>query len=395
MTAKPTILIAGAGLGGLTAAIALAQSGFKVQVFEQAQQLGEIGAGVRIHPNGFRALAGLGLKEAILKDCYTPKCREIRVWNTGYCASAPFSVDAVVSRYGYPGIAMHRADLHAVLVNALEALQPGAVQVSSKVAGFEQTNDGVQLSLADGRRYKADVLVGADGLHSVIRKQLFGASKAEFTGTISWRGIIPVDSLPEGARTFCGQGWMGLNGHWVVYRIRRGELINIVGHIDRDDWQVESWTELGTTEEMQADFKGWHPHIQALIRNIDKPYKWALFLHPTMPQWTEGRVTLLGDACHPTLPYLGAGANMAIEDGVILARCLDRYDPITALKRYEELRIPRTTQIVNASAANRSRYHHPDLGDPDKARIHIDRIASNLNDSDAWVYGYDAATVPI
>lgn len=389
------ILIAGAGLGGLTAAIALAKSGFKVQVFEQAQALGEIGAGVRISPNGFRALAALGLQEQVFRDGYVPKCREMRVWDTGHCATVPFSVDNLISKYGLPGVAMHRADLHAILVDGLEKLQPGAVQVNARVARFEQTTDAVELHLADGRRFKGDVLVGADGLHSVVRRQLFGASRPEFTGAISWRGIIPVESLPEEVRTYCGQSWMGLNGHWVVYRIRRGELINIVGHIDRDDWQVESWTELGTTEEMLGDFKGWHPHIQTLIKSIDKPYKWALFLHPTMKRWSEGRVTLLGDACHPTLPYLGAGANMAIEDGLILARCLERYDIGAALKRYEELRIPRTTEIVNKSSANRSSYHHPDLGHPDTARVHIDRVAANLRDSDEWVYGYDAASVAV
>lgn len=393
---KPTVLIAGAGLGGLTAAIACAKYGCRVHVFEQAPALGEVGAGVRIGPNAIHVLAALGLEDRLRQEWFVPRCREVRVWDTGYCAKVPFSIDSVIEKYGYPHVALHRADFHAVLVDALKSLQPDSIHVNAKVVSFEQDGESVTLSLEDGLTFSGDVLIGADGLHSVVKRQLFGESKPKFTGSVAWRGTIPVEQLPPEVRTECGQGWMGIDGHFVVYRMRRGELINIVGHIERDDWQVESWTELGTTEEMLSDFKGWHPHIQSLIKNIAKPYKWALFLHPTMEKWSVGRVTLLGDACHPTLPYLGAGANMAIEDGMVLARCLDHFGDINAaFKRYEELRIKRTTDIVNASASNRTAYHNEELGRKESAEKHIDTIAARLRASDEWIYGYNAATVEL
>jgi len=255
----------------------------------------------------------------------------------------------------------------------------------------------VTVKLADDRTFTGDVLVGADGLHSMIRRQLIGPSKPKFPGGVAWRGIIPIDTLPPDVRTAYAQNWIGPTGHFVVYPIRRGELVNVVAHVDRDDWQVESWTELGTKEEMASDFPGWHSNIQTLINSIEKPYKWELFLHPTLPSWSTGRVTLLGDACHPTLPYLASGANMAIEDGYVLARCLrhsaPRYE--AALKRYDELRIPRTTDIVNASADNLPRYRHPDLAHPDTAKAYVDRESLDQKNSKEWLFTYDATTVAI
>jgi salicylate hydroxylase len=397
MSAKPKVLIAGAGLGGLTAALACLQHDFDVEVLEQAPTLGEVGAGVQISPSGFRVLEALGLKQQVLDTCFNPIGREMLVWNTGYRTSSPVRSDEVIARYGHPHVTMHRADLHSILADALKARAPDAIHVNSRAAAFEQDETGVTVQTADGRTYSGDVLVGADGLHSAIRRQSIGPSKPQFTGGVAWRGIIPIDQLPSDARTLYGQNWMSPNGHFVVYPIRRGELVNVVAHVDRDDWQVESWTEVGTREEMAADFPGWHDHIQMLIDNIATPYKWALFLHPTLPAWSVGRVTLLGDACHATLPYLASGANMAIEDGYVLARCLGNAaaDIPAALKRYEELRIPRTTDIVNASAANLARYRHPDLGQPDTARTYVDRESVAQRNTYDWLFTYDATTVPV
>jgi salicylate hydroxylase len=395
MSGNSTILIAGAGLGGLTAAIASARRGFKVRVFEQAPKLGEIGAGVQISPSGFRVLEELGLKDEILSDCYVPIGRQMLVWNSGYSTKPILSGD-VAAKYGLPVIHIHRADLHAILVRALQELQPDAIQINSRVAGFAQSGAQVELTLTNGQRFSGNVLIGADGLHSVIRHQLFGASKARFTGGISWRGMMRYDQLPEDVRPPYMQNWVGLKGHFVVYRVRRGELVNIVGHMARDDWRVESWTELGTTEEMLNDFSGWHPNVQTFIKNIDKPYKWGLFLHPTQKQWAVGRVALMGDACHPTLPYLGYGANMAFEDGLVLARCLEQFDDVeAALQRYERARIPRTTEIVEASAINGNRFHSPDLADPETAKVYIDRESIEPDNLRDWLFSYDAATVPI
>lgn len=395
MKDKSNILIAGAGLGGLTAAIALAKRGFKVRVFEQAPKLGEIGAGVQISPSGFRVLDHLGLKQEILSACYVPTGRQMLVWNTGY-ATKPFLSGDVAAKYGLPVIHIHRADLHAILVNALQTLQPDAIQLDSRVTGFEQDGDAVDLKLANGQRHSGGALIAADGIHSAIRHQMFGASKARFTGGISWRGMMRYDDLPEAVRPPYMQVWLGLKGHVVVYRVRRGELVNVVAHMERSDWQVESWTELGTPEEFLADFAGWHPNIQTLIKTIDKPYKWGLFLHPTQTKWAAGRVTLMGDACHPTLPYLGYGANMAFEDALVLARCLAEFGEVEeALEHYEQARIPRTTKIVNASAANGDRYHAPDLAQPETAKAYLDRESLEPDVLRDWLLGYDAATTPI
>jgi salicylate hydroxylase len=397
MAASHRILIAGAGLGGLTAALSCLHRGMDVDVFEQAPDLKEVGAGVQISPTSLRVLIALGLEEQVMNACFNPVGRELRVWNTGYSAATPFKHTDMIERYGLPNITMHRADLHGILLDAVRERKADAVHVKSRVESFVDDGSTITLRIEDGRAFSGDALIGADGLHSRVRRQLFGASKPQFTGGIAWRGIIPMEKLPESHRTLNGQNWLGTNGHFVVYPIRRGELVNIVGHIERDDWQVETWTQAGTHAEIAADFAGWHEHVQALIENIEIPYKWAIFLHPTMEQWSIGRATLLGDACHPTLPYLAAGANMAIEDAFVLARCIERYseDIPLALKRYEELRIPRTTRIVDASAANLNSYHHPDLGDPEKSRAYIDREAVKQRDTRQWLYDYDATTVAV
>ncbi|WP_129782433.1 FAD-dependent monooxygenase [Peristeroidobacter soli] len=397
MGVKKRVLIAGAGIGGLTAALACLDKGLDVEVFEQTAQLGEVGAGVQISPTGLRVLFALGLKEQIESVWVLPQGREMLVWNTGYRASTPTLTSYLVERYGFANIYIHRADLHDILVKAVRSKKPDAIHLNARVRGFEQSERSATVILEDGRTFSGDALIGADGLHSRVRRQMFGETPAKFTGCISWRGIVPMDCLPEKDRLRGTQNWMAPNGHFVCYPIRRGQLINIVGHIERNDWQVESWIEKGSLAEISADFAGWHEQIQTLIRNIDTPYKWALFLRPPMKEWSVGRVTLLGDACHPTLPYLGFGANMAIEDGYVLARCLQQHgDQVqAALKRYAELRIPRTTEIVEASGANQHRLHHPDLADPEKASKYIDTESARQLDLRDWLYSYDATSVAV
>jgi salicylate hydroxylase len=390
-------VIAGAGIGGLVAALTLRRIGFDVEIYEKAKQLGEVGAGVQINPAGMRIMDALGLLKQVQDIGFVPSARHMLVWDTGYLAKRPHVSDDTVALFGFPSTTTHRADFHAILVDAVRAAGVEKIATSCAVTGFEQDEDGVTVSLADGGTVRSDLLVGADGVHSLVRQQLFGRSVAEFTGSVAWRGTFPPERLPPQSRSVDGRTWMGPNGHFVTYPIRRGELINVVGHIDRDDWQVESWTERGTTEEFKGDFAGWHEVVQQMIEAIDIPYKWALFLHPTMQHWSKGRVTLLGDACHPTLPYLAAGANMAIEDGFVLARCLGEpgCDTVTALKRYEAARIPRTTRIVNESAGNRFNFHHPDLADRTKSAAYLDGQGATQQGKRDWLYGYDALTSPI
>ena len=214
----------------------------------------------------------------------------------------------------------------SVLVQALAERAPDAVRVGARCIDFEQDADGVTLLLEDGERVRGDALIGADGVHSRIREALFGGARATFTGFMAWRGVVPMDRLPARLRQQYGMTWIGPHGHVVTYPLRRGELLNFVTAIERDDWLIESWSEAGTVEECRRDLALWHADVLAIVDAIDIPYKWAMLGREPLEHWSVGRVSLLGDACHPTLPFLAQGANMAIEDGMVLARCLDAYD---------------------------------------------------------------------
>jgi salicylate hydroxylase len=214
---------------------------------------------------------------------------------------------------------------------------------------------------------------------------------------MAWRGVVPMDLLPVRLRQQHGMTWIGPHGHVVTYPLRRGELLNFVTAIERDDWLIESWSEAGTVEECRRDLALWHDDVLAIVDAIDVPYKWAMLGREPPQRWSVGRVTLLGDACHPTLPFLAQGANMAIEDGMVLARCLDAYDIPEALCRYEAARIDRTSRIVLGSLENVSRYHNPQLADPAQAEAFMARefAPRAMGARYDWLYEYDALTVPI
>ncbi|GAA4339508.1 FAD-dependent monooxygenase [Pigmentiphaga soli] len=392
------VLIAGAGIGGLVAALALLRRGIDVSVFEQASELKEIGAGVQLGPNGVRVLYELGLRAEVDRLAVNADAKEIRIWDTGRTWPL-FDLGAEsVERYGAPYLMMHRADLHAVLLAAVQALKPGAARINARCRGLAQDAGGVTLQLENGETVRGDVLIGADGLHSAIRKALFGPDAPQFTGGVCWRGIIDVARLPAHLRRPVGVNWVGPGGHVITYPVRSGTLLNFVGHVERDDWRGESWTEVGTREELLADYAGWHEDIQAMLRNIDTPYKWALFLRTPLQQWSRGRVSLLGDACHATLPYLAQGANMAIEDGLVLARALrDHADVEQALRRYEQARVERTTLIVNRSADNLGRFHNDELSRPQAAEQYVARewAPDKVRQRYDWLFRYDATQVPV
>jgi salicylate hydroxylase len=395
---KPHVLIVGAGIGGLAAALALLRRGFDVDVYEQAPELREVGAGVSISANGCAVLFALGL-EAPLRACgVSANQRDVRLWSTGQEWSLYRGGLPGEQRYGYPSFTLHRVDLHGMLLEAVRALKPGAIHLNRRCTGFDATGSGVSIAFEDGTRATGDVLVGADGIHSKIRQQLFGPAKPRFTGQMAWRGVAPMGGLPESLRKIAQVTWIGPTAHISCYPVRSGELFNFVGQVDRDDWQVESWIAEGSIEECLADFPGWHPDVKRMIENNEKLYKWALFLRDPLPRWTEGRVTLLGDACHAMLPYLGQGANSAMEDGLVLARCVEQHaaDPDEALQRYEAARRHRTTRIVEASAEMVHTFHHSALAEADSAEKYIaeqwhpDKVRARYD----WIYGYDAARVP-
>ena len=388
------VLIVGAGIGGLTAALALLRRGLDVEVYEQAAELKEVGAGLQLSANGTRVFYELGIGERLKALSCEVEGKEIRLWNTGETWKA-FDLGKVsIERYGYPYFTVYRPDLLEVLVAAIGRER---IHLGAKSTRFKQTDENVQLQF-DGSTATGDVLIGADGVHSQTRQTLFGQDRPQFTGIIVWRGIVPMEDLPQHMRRLVGSNWVGPGAHVVHYPLRGGRLMNFVGALERSDWRVESWSARGTTEELAADFKGWHDDVHALIRGIPVPYKWALMTRPPMERWTDGRVTLLGDACHSMVPFLAQGAVMAIEDGFILARCLEKYeDAARALSGYEEARRERTRKAVEGSTANIGRFHHPALADPAHARDYVARewAGQNVADRYEWLFRYDVTRTPI
>lgn len=396
---KPKILIAGAGIGGLTAALALLRAGFPVAVCEQSKTLSEVGAGIQVSANGARSLFSLGLEDALAAVWCEPAGKEVRLWNSGQTWKL-FDLGAQSrARYGAPYFMIHRGDLHRVLFDAVNALDPSCVTLGASCESFARDDDSVTVQLTDGRSLRGDVLIGADGVHSRIRNALAGEQRANFTGCLAWRGLVPTEKLPERLRRNVGTNWIGPGGHVVHYFLRRGELLNFVGVVERDDWRVESWTERGSVEECHRDFANWHEDIHTIIGNLVTPYKWALLGREPLTRWSFGRVTLLGDAAHPTLPMMAQGANMAIEDGVVLARCLAAQpDNVpAALSRYDSARIERTSRLVRAANENTKRFHNPALANPDGAQRYVDtewqeeRVKARYD----WVFEYDAVKVAI
>jgi salicylate hydroxylase len=395
------ILIAGAGLAGLTAALALMQRGHHVRVFEQATELREVGAGVQLGANGTRILIALGLDAAMRQVVCEATSKEFRLGTTGQSWPAFDLGETSVERFGAPYWMVHRGDFHKVLLDAVRAADPDAIAAGNGCVGFEQTSGSVTLHLANGERAAGDVLIGADGVHSRVRQQMFGSEKgraAHFTGIMAWRGLVPMERLPLHQRRLVGVNWMGVGGHVVTYPLRRGELLNFVGAVERDDWRVESWNEPGSREECLRDLANWHEDVKTIIRNIDTPYKWALLGREPLDHYAMGRVCVMGDAAHPTLPFLAQGANMALEDAVVIARCLDLSgDPEPALRRYEDARLERTAAIVRGSSDNTKRFHNPALGSPDGAAAYVDREfqPEKVKQRYDWLYEYDALTVAL
>ncbi len=396
MPAGLRVLIAGAGIGGLTAALALLRSGIDVEVYEQARELREVGAGVQLAANGTRVLYALGLGDELKALSCEAQGKEIRHWRTGESWKlfdlGPLSIE----RYGFPYFTVYRPDLLDVLARAVRRAKADAIRLGSRCLGFSEDGSGVNLQL-ESRSAHGDALIGADGVHSAVRQALFGTDRPQFTGVIAWRGVVAMERLPRHMARRVGSNWVGPGGHVVHYPLRAGQLMNFVGALERADWRIESWSARGTREELAEDFHGWHDDIQAFIREIDTPYKWALMVRPPLERWSSGRATLLGDAAHSMLPFLAQGAVQAIEDGYVLARCLSRYPVKEALERYETARKDRTRRAVEGSAANLGRFHNAALADPEEGRKFIDRewASQRVADRYEWLFRYDATTVPV
>jgi salicylate hydroxylase len=391
------VLIAGAGIGGLVAGLSMLQRGIDVEIFEQAAELRELGAGVQLSANGTRVLIALGLEQEMQAIAAEPAGKQIRLFSTGRTWKL-FDL-GVSSRaiYGAPYWMVHRGDFHGVLADAFAARAPGCLHLDSRCVGFEEDGDGIWLKLASGERHRGDAVVGADGVHSEIRRQIGGDAKPFFAGVAAWRGLVPMERLPSTMPRDVGTNWVGPGGHVITYPVRGGELLNFVGIFEGENWSVESWTERGTREAASRSFAGWNEEIHAIIANLDVPYKWALLGRDPLERFVHGRAGVIGDAAHPTLPFLAQGANMAIEDGMVLARCLESFPPVEALQRYQASRLSRTNSIVVKSAENAKRFHNPALAHAEGADAYVSREwqPERVRERYDWLFTYDALAVSI
>ncbi|NPC97048.1 FAD-dependent monooxygenase [Nocardioides sp. zg-DK7169] len=393
------VVIAGGGIGGMTAALALLKKGFEVELYEQAQEIKEVGAGIQISPNGNRVLDALGVFDTLKQLSCDPERKELRLWNSGEPWPLFDLGPLAIERYGYPYLTVYRPDLLDTLRQAVLAEDPHAIRLKSRVVGVSQDDTSASITLEDGTVVTGDVVVGADGWRSGIRDELWGPSAPEFSGMVAWRGLIPMENLPEELRSWVGTTWIGPRAHAVHYPLHGGKLMNFVATIEGKEWTAQGGNVHGTVEECLEDFAGWHENIQTLIKLSPSLMKWALVRGEPIPHWTKGRVTLMGDACHATLPFLAQGAVHSIEDGLVLARALEAYgsDPEKALLRYEHARIDRTSKMVRGATANTDRFHSPELATPESAKAYLERewSVNPIADRYDWLYSYDATTVEI
>jgi salicylate hydroxylase len=337
----PRIVVVGGGIGGLFAANALIAHGLEVSVYEQAPALGEVGAGVYITPNSVRHLERVGLGPAVEKwgARVGPKSHYYR--HDG----APIAPVQVTDASGWKAaFGMHRADLVDFLAAALPA---GVVHCGHRAIGFEETGGAARVRFANGASVQADVIVAADGIHSELRPHVFPPSTPVFHGTISYRGLVSRERLPDWPMDRW-EMWAGPSKHFLVFPVRHGEMVNYVGFVPADQEMRESWSAAGDPDVLRREFEGWDPRIGTVLAQVDKTFRWALYDREPLPTWSKGRLTLLGDAAHPMLPHLGQGANQSIEDGMALATILSEVDnPAVpaALLAYERLRRERVAQV--------------------------------------------------
>jgi len=391
MPRVPRVAIIGGGIGGLAAALALERRGAEVVVCEQSGALSEIGAGLNLTPNAIKAFRALGIEQEIEAIGSGSEFLMIRSWKSGRYISRMRRGD-YRKTFGAPNLAVHRADLLEVLAGALQTTE---IRPGMRCTAVATGDRGAVARFADGGEIEADIVVGADGIHSVVRNSLFGADMPRFTGCICWRGMAEVGAVPRDINIADGTMWMGPHGHVVHYLVRRGDLLNMVAHFDSDAWTEESWTCECDVSEVMTTYAEWNSALTRLYPCSTRWYKWALYDREPLERWSKGRATLLGDSAHAMLPYLGQGAAMAVEDGCVLAAMIAQHpgDLDAALAGYEKLRAPRARAAVLGSRERAKENHlasrfaqlKRDMTFALRERFGIDKTAFQA----AWLYDYD------
>jgi salicylate hydroxylase len=390
------VLIAGGGIGGITTALALRRRGIDALLFEQAEAFRQVGAGIQISSNATRILRTLGLGEALAHVAVYPEGRDYRAWDKGErLYYTPLGARAE-AHFGAPYYHAHRADLLDVLLGGLGAT---GFRLNAHVDGFEQDTNGVTVTLADGSKVTGDVLVGADGIHSTVRGQLFGQELPRYTGNVAWRGLVPAERVADLDLGRVTGVWMGPNRSIVQYYVAAGRTFNWIGISRSQQPARESWLAEGRVEDALAEYAGWHDTICTVIAATPRVLRQALYDREPLPDWRVGRVVLLGDAAHPMMPFYAQGAAQSIEDAYVLAGCLAATpdDPVAALERYVKLRQPRTAWMQDLSRREEELYQMTDAAAiaERNARMRENRIpeSAGFPPEQERLYGYDAEAV--
>jgi salicylate hydroxylase/6-hydroxynicotinate 3-monooxygenase len=371
------VAVVGAGIGGLALSAALIADGATVTIYEQAAGFARVGAGIQMTPNAMKVLRGLGLEDALRAIAFEPRAGLNREHASGALTNELPMAGLIESKYGAPFLLMHRADLHAALARKVP---PGVIRFGQKLAGWRRQADKIVLDFADGASATADVLVGADGVHSRVREIMLGADAPRWTGKVAYRTTFPASLIGGAPLGPYRTKWWGPDRHIVIYYVTKAhdEVYFVTSQPEPAEWLTpESWSAKGDVGELRRAFADFHPEVRAVLDACPEVHRWALLERDPLPAWVDRNVALLGDACHPMTPYMAQGAASALEDAAVLARCLQGAKPATLharLARYESVRKPRASQIQATSGANTWMRQPTDPG---------------------WVYGYDAWTAPL
>jgi salicylate hydroxylase len=381
------IAVVGAGIAGLVAAAALQRHGVRGQVFEQTRHLREIGAGIQVSPNGSRVLHRLGLGATLARVATRPAALEVRRWDDGSLLARSPLGDTCEAAFGFPYYTIHRADLHQSL---LELVTEGTVHLGKRCLAVDQDPDAVRLKFDDGTTTAADLVIGADGIRSAVRRVLVD-DEPRYSGHTMYRGLVPADRVPHLAGEPRITIWLGPGQHCVCYPVSGGRQFSFAASAPCDTWHVESWSAAADSADLLAAYRGWHDDVLGVLSAAGGLTRWALHDRPPVPTWTGDRLVLVGDAAHPMLPFGAQGASQAIEDTAALVACLDGVAPsglAAALARYERVRQPRVARVRRFIAANESS-HHLDDGQDQRRRDESIGDEWRLRERE-WLFGYDA-----